>query len=53
MLEIKNYLELNCSYIFDDTLFVTKVINNIILKDLDDSTFKLKLKVINIDVSVL
>ena len=35
VLEIKNDLELNFNYIIDDTLFVTKVINNLILNDVD------------------
>ena len=48
VLEIKNDLELNFNYIIDDTLFVTKVINNLILKDVDDSNFKLQ--IMNLDV---
>ena len=50
MLAIKNYLELNLNYIIDDTLFVTKVINNLILNDVDDAKFKLKLQSMNLDV---
>ena len=50
MLEIKNDLELNFNYIIDDTLFVTKVINNLILKYVDDSKFNLKLQSMNLDV---
>ena len=53
VLAIKNDLELNFNYIIDDTLFVTKVINNIILKYVDDYKFNIKLQSMNIDVSVL
>ena len=53
VLAIKNDLELNFNYIIDDTLFVTKVINNLILKDVDDAKFKLKLQSMNLDVSGL
>ena len=50
MLAIKNNLELKFNYIIDDTLFVTKFINNLILNDVDDSKFKLKLQSMNLVV---
>ena len=53
VLSINNGLELNFNYTIDDTLFVTKVINKLILKYFDDSKFKIKLKSMNLDLCVL
>ena len=40
---IKDELELNFNYKIDESIYVNKVINDLLMKDVDDEKFKIKL----------
>ena len=47
---IKDELELNFNYKIDESIYVNKVINDLLMKDVDDEKFKIKLKELNLDI---
>ena len=47
---IKDELELNFNYKIDESIYVNKVINDLLMKDVDDAKFKIKLQEQNLDV---
>ena len=47
---IKNKLEFNFNYNIDETILVNKVINDLLIKNVDDDKFKIKLNELNLDI---
>ena len=47
---IKDELELNFNYKIDESIYVNKVINDLLMKYIDDANFKIKLKELNLDI---
>ena len=47
---IKDELELNFNYKIDESIYVNKVINDLLMKDVDDENFKIKFQELNLDI---
>ena len=47
---IKDELELNFNYKIDESIYVNKVINDLLMKDVDDAKFKIKLQELNLGI---
>ena len=47
---IRDELELNFNYKIDESIYVNKVINDLLMKDVDDEKFKIKLQELNLDI---
>ena len=48
---IRDELELNFNYkIYESIIYVNKVINDLLMKDVDDAKFKIKFQELNLDI---
>ena len=50
---INNELQINFNYKIDESILVNKVINDLLMKDVDDEKFKIKLQEQNLDITEL
>jgi len=50
---IKDELQINFNYKIDESILVNKVINDLLMKDVDDAKFKIKLQEQNLDITEL